>query len=78
VAVGWVSGELGFDCSHRQRFFSAASILDLQPTQPPIQWVSGAVSPEGNADCLEGVELSLHKKTKADSLGCSASLLPFL
>jgi hypothetical protein len=31
-----------------------------------------------STEFFEGLELYLHKKTKADNLGCSASLLPFL
>jgi hypothetical protein len=42
---------LGFDCRQRQEIilYSTASTQALGPTQPPIQWVSVALSPDGKA-----------------------------
>jgi hypothetical protein len=36
--------ESGFSPRQEQNFFSRASIPALGPTQPPIQWVPGALS----------------------------------
>jgi hypothetical protein len=44
--MGWTIGVLGFD-SRRELgifLFTTASGTALGPTQPPIQWVTGAVS----------------------------------
>jgi hypothetical protein len=43
----WTLGVRGFDSRWELRilFFSTASRPALRPTQPPIQWVSGALSP---------------------------------
>jgi hypothetical protein len=39
------AGQLGFNSLQRQGYFLfAMSILALWPIQPPIQWVSGALS----------------------------------
>jgi hypothetical protein len=46
-SVSIVSGRPGFDPQQRQRLFplTSASRPALGPTQPPIQWVEGALSP---------------------------------
>jgi hypothetical protein len=44
----WIrGGQPGFDCRQGQGIFlySTAARPALEPTQPPIQWVSGALSP---------------------------------
>jgi hypothetical protein len=42
----WLGAEeLGFGSRQGARFFSIASRPALGPTEPPIQWVLGAVSP---------------------------------
>jgi hypothetical protein len=45
-ATGWTIGVLGFDSRRGLGIFlfTAASRVALGPTQPPIQWVSGALS----------------------------------
>jgi hypothetical protein len=44
--TGWTIGVLWFDFRRGlgNFLFTTASITTLQPTQPPIQWVPGAVS----------------------------------
>jgi hypothetical protein len=42
---GLGAGELWFGSRQGARFFSIASRPGLGPTQPPIQWVPGSVSP---------------------------------
>jgi len=46
--MGWMTGWPGFDFWQQQVSFlpTTASRLDLGPTQPPIQWVLGALSLE--------------------------------
>jgi hypothetical protein len=71
----WTIGVLGFD-SRRGRgifLFTTASRTALGPTQPPIQWVAGALflgvkrsgreadhSPPSSAEVKECMELYLH------------------
>jgi hypothetical protein len=45
-ATGWTIGVLGFDSRRGLGIllFTTASRTVLGPTQPPIQWVSGALS----------------------------------
>jgi len=45
-ATGWTIGILGFDFRWRLTtfLFTTASRTALDPTQPPIQWVRGAIS----------------------------------
>jgi hypothetical protein len=45
-ATGWTIGVLGFDSQREVGIFlfTTASRTALGPTQPPIQWVSGALS----------------------------------
>jgi hypothetical protein len=47
-ATGWTIGVLGFDSRRRLGIFLfiTASRTALGPTQPPIQWVQGALSLE--------------------------------
>jgi hypothetical protein len=56
-ATGWTIGVLGFDSRRGLGIFlsTTASRTALEPTQPPIQWVPGALSlgvkrPEREAD----------------------------
>jgi hypothetical protein len=74
-ATGWTIGVLGFD-SRRELgifLFTIASRMDLEPIEPPIQWVPGALSlgvnrpgreadhsPPSSAEVKECVELYLH------------------
>jgi hypothetical protein len=74
-ATGWTIGVVGFD-SRRELgilLFTTASRTALGPTQPPIQWVPGALSlgvkrlgreadhsPPSSAEVKECVELYLH------------------
>jgi hypothetical protein len=74
-ATGWTIGFLGFDSRRGLGIFlfTSASITALGPTQPPIQWVPGALSlgikrpgretdhsPPFSAEVKEWVELYLH------------------
>jgi hypothetical protein len=74
-ATGWTIEVLGFD-SRRGLvifLFNTASRTALEPTQPPIQWVPGALSlgvkqadreadhsPPSSAEVKEWVELYIH------------------
>jgi hypothetical protein len=75
LATGWMTGVLGFDsCRGLGIFlFTTASRPALGPTQPPIQWVPGALSlrvkwpereadhsPPSSAEVKESMELYLH------------------
>jgi hypothetical protein len=53
-ATGWTIGVLGFDSRRglENFLFTTASRTALGPTQPPIQWVTGALS--------LGVKLTTH------------------
>jgi hypothetical protein len=44
--MGWMIGVLGFDSRRGLGvfLFTTASRMALRPTQPPIQWVPGALS----------------------------------
>jgi hypothetical protein len=46
-ATGWTTGQSGFDSRRGQRIFPLASVSRpaLGPTQPPVQWVPGVLSP---------------------------------
>jgi hypothetical protein len=54
------TGRPGFDPRHRQRIFPLTSAYRpaLRPTQPPVQWVPGALSPEVKRG--RGVMLTTH------------------
>jgi hypothetical protein len=73
--MGWTIGVLGFDSRRGLGIFlfTIASRTALGPTQPPIQWVPGALSrgikrpgreadhsPPSSAEVKEWVELYLH------------------
>jgi hypothetical protein len=53
--MGWTSEESGLDSRQRQEIFlfPIASRQALKPTQPPIQWESGAVFPPVKRDRRE-------------------------
>jgi hypothetical protein len=74
-AKSWTIGVLGFDCWWAQGIFlfTTAPRTALGPTQPPIQWIPGALSLEikrlgreadhshpSSAEVKEWVELYLH------------------
>jgi hypothetical protein len=74
-ATGWMIGVLGFDSRRGLGIFlfTTASRTALEPTQPPIQWVLGALSleakrpgreadrsPPFSAEDKEWVELYIH------------------
>jgi hypothetical protein len=73
--TGWTIGVLGFDSREGLRIFlfTTASRKALGPTQPPIQWIPGALSlgvkrpgreadhsPPSSAEVKECVELYFH------------------
>jgi hypothetical protein len=83
--TGWTIGVLGFDSRRGLRIslFTTASRTALGPTQPPIQWVPGALSlgvkrprreadhsPPSSAEVKECVELYLHSPD-TPSWGCA-------
>jgi hypothetical protein len=47
VSTGWTTGRSRFDPRQMQRIFPLASVSRpaLRPTQPPVQWVPGVLSP---------------------------------
>jgi hypothetical protein len=47
LTMGWTTGRSGFDPRRGQRIFPLASVSRpaLGPTQPPVQWVPGFLSP---------------------------------
>jgi hypothetical protein len=74
-ATGWTIGVLGFDSWRGMRIFlfTTTPRTDLGPTQPPTQWVPGAVSlgvkrpvreadhsPQSGVEVKECVELYLN------------------
>jgi hypothetical protein len=60
LTTDWTTGRSGVDSRQRQRIFSLAcvSIPTLGPTQPPIQWVPGVLSPGVKRG--RGVTLTIH------------------
>jgi hypothetical protein len=51
LATGWTTGRSGFDPRQGQRIFplTSVSIPALSPTQPPVQWAPGVLSPGQSA-----------------------------
>jgi hypothetical protein len=47
LTTGWTTGRSGFDPRQGQRIFPLASVSRpaLGPTQPPVKWVPGVLSP---------------------------------
>jgi hypothetical protein len=47
LTTGWTTGRSGFDPRQEQRIFPLSSVSRpaLGPTQPPVQWVTRAISP---------------------------------
>jgi hypothetical protein len=47
LATGWTTGRSSFDPRQGQRVFPLSSVSRpaLGPTQPPVQWVPGVLSP---------------------------------
>jgi hypothetical protein len=47
LTTGWTTGRSGFDSRWGQRIFPLASVSRpaLGPTQPPVHWVPGVLSP---------------------------------
>jgi hypothetical protein len=47
LTTGWTTGRSGFDPRQGQRIFPPTSVSRpaLVPTQPPVQWVPGILSP---------------------------------
>jgi hypothetical protein len=47
LTTGWTTGRSGFDPRQTQRIFplTSVSVPALAPTQPPVQWVPGVLSP---------------------------------
>jgi hypothetical protein len=47
LTTGWTTGRSGFDPRQGQRIFPLSSVSRpaLGPTQPPVQWVPGVLSP---------------------------------
>jgi hypothetical protein len=84
-ATGWTIGVLGFDSRRGlgNFFFTTVSRTALGPTQPPIQWLPGALSlgvkrpgreadnsPQCSAEVKEWVELYLHSPNYAFMVWC--------
>jgi hypothetical protein len=88
LATGWKIGVLGFD-SRRGLviiLFTTASRTVLGPTQPPIQWIPGALSlgvkrsgseadhpPPSSAEVKECVEIYLHSPSTPSWRGAQLS-----
>jgi hypothetical protein len=51
LTTGWTTGRSGFDPRQEQRIFPLSSVSRpvLGPTQPPVQWVPGVLSPRVRA-----------------------------
>jgi hypothetical protein len=47
LATDWTTGRSGFDPLQRKEIFPLTSVSRpaLRPTQPPVQWVPGVLSP---------------------------------
>jgi hypothetical protein len=47
LTTGWTTGRSGLDSRRGQRIFHLSSVSGpaLGPTQPPVQWVPGVLSP---------------------------------
>jgi alkanesulfonate monooxygenase SsuD/methylene tetrahydromethanopterin reductase-like flavin-dependent oxidoreductase (luciferase family) len=60
LATYWTTGRSGFDPRQGQRIFPLASVSRpaLGPTQPPVHWVLGVLSPELKRG--RGVTLTTH------------------
>jgi hypothetical protein len=60
LATDWTTGRLRFDPRQRQRIFPLTSVSRpaLGPTQPPVQWVPGVLSPGVKRG--QGVTLTTH------------------
>jgi hypothetical protein len=60
VATGWTTGRSSFDPRQRQEIFPVGSVSrpTLGPTQPPVQWVPGILSPGVKRG--RGVTLTTH------------------
>jgi hypothetical protein len=61
LTTGWTIGRSGFDPRQGQRIFPLASVSRpaLGPTQPPVQWVPGVLSPGVKRG--RGVVLTTHR-----------------
>jgi hypothetical protein len=86
LATGWTIGILGFDSQRGLGIFlfTTASRTAMGPTQPPIQWVPGALflgvkwpgreadhSLLSSAEVKEWVELDLHSPIRIHSVALS-------
>jgi hypothetical protein len=60
IFSGWTTGRSGFDPRQGQRIFPLTSVSRpaLGPTQPPVQWVPGVLSP--GLKRSRGVTLTTH------------------
>jgi hypothetical protein len=50
--IFWTTGRSGFDPRQTQEIFPLTSVSRpaLEPTQPPVQWVPGVLSPRPGRD----------------------------